>query len=131
VATDFITLVRDKTTDDEEWLPDSKIQFYLDFRVDNWMLAAADCLEYMARDDIYEQYTRGDIRVTKPLLRERAREIRAHATNDAGGYILTMGTITRTDVAEPPEDIEYARKHPPYTYGAGLMRTVKKEQGLG
>jgi len=130
MAVDEVTLVRDKTTDDTEWLPDEKIQFYLDYRVDNWMLAAADCLEYMARDDIYEQYVRGDIRVTKPLLLERARELRAHATLDSGGYVLTEGSIIRGDVVAPPVDVEYARKHPPYTYGAGLMRTVKKEAGL-
>jgi hypothetical protein len=130
MAPDLITLVRDKTTDDEEWLSDAKIQMYLEYRSGEWMMAAADCLEYMARDDVYEQYSRGDIRVTKPLLRERARELRAHATYDDGGYVLTAGSITRTDVAAPPDDLEYARAHPPYQYSAGVVRQSKKDAGL-
>jgi len=131
MAEDLVALVRDKTTDDEDWLPDTKIQQWLDHWSGVWMMAAADCLEYMARDDIYEQYTRGDIRVTKTLLHERARELRHRATYNEGGYTLTESTLTRTDRADPPEDLEYARKHPPYTYGTGLMKVAKEEAGLG
>lgn len=120
-----ISLVRDQTTENEEWLPDSKIQEYLDFYgEDQWLLAAAYCLEYMAREDIYEQYARGDVRITKPLLRERARELRHRATYDDGGYTITQSTLTRAD-REEDTDVEYSRQHPPYVYGAGLVRTIK------
>jgi hypothetical protein len=130
VSTDLFALVRDKTTDDESWLPDSKIQMYLDFWVGDWRMAASDCLEYMARDDIYDQYARGDIRVTKPLLRERARELRHLATQADGGYSITESTLLRGDRAEGPDDPEYAIHHPPYTYGEGVMLKAKKDAGI-
>jgi len=125
---DYIALIRDKTTDDEDWLPDTKIQFYLDFWVGDWKMAAADCLDYMARDDIWEQYQRGGIKVAKPLLKERARELRAQVTSGEG-YEVTSGVMSRGEYAQDPTP-EYTRQHPPYQYGRGLMRVAKEEAGL-
>jgi hypothetical protein len=123
VALTLIELVRDRTTSDEVLVPDSKIQAYLDHYSDVWQMAAADILEFMARDDIYEQYSRGQIRVSKPVLRERAAELRAEAIASTGVSVysstMSRGDYSQTDVSE-----EYLIQHPPYQYGNGLMRTI-------
>lgn len=122
----LIDLVRDKTTDDTKWLPDSKIQAWLDYFQNDWRLAAAECLVYMARDDVYETYQRGGISVTKPLLRERAAELRSQALS-AGGAEVTASDLVRGDYATATEDIvEYAIEHPAYEYGLGVIHTVKE-----
>jgi len=125
-----IDLVRDKTTDDTEWLPDTKIQAYLDYFVDDWRLAAAECLFYMARDDVYETYQRGGIIATKPLLRERARELRAESLQLSGASV-TQSTLIRGDVAAPSEEpAEYSIEHPAYEYGLGVKHTVKEKANV-
>jgi hypothetical protein len=128
MAVDPISLVRDKTTDDGAWLPTTKIEFYLEYWSGDWKMTAADCLDYMARDDIYEQYQRGGIKVAKPLLKERAKELRAQVTSGAG-YEMTTSEMTRGEYQQY-EDVEYLRQHPPYQYGRGLLRVAKEEAGI-
>jgi hypothetical protein len=129
-ADDF-DLIRDRTTDDTEWLPDTKIQMYLDHHLGDWRLAAASCLDFMARDDIYEQYARGQIKVAKPLLKERANELRREAYVASGGTDVELGTLNRGDYGVLPTTTEYGIPYPAYGLHQeqGLMRTVKKRYG--
>jgi len=118
---ELIAKVRTKTTDDEEWLPDTIIQSFLEDRINDWMMAAADCLRYMARDDIYDSYSRGAIKVSKPLLEERARELVVDVTTGTG-ISATMATMTRGDYDISESTPEYINDHPPYSAKQGVMR---------
>jgi hypothetical protein len=76
--------VRDLTTADSEWLPDTKIQEYLTDYQDREaevrvLLAAAKCCEYMCRDDVWDSERTGNETVTKNVLPERATNFRRRA----------------------------------------------------
>jgi hypothetical protein len=124
MAFTLIDLIRDNTTDDAEWLPDAKINEYLAYRDQNWLLATADCLRFMARDDRYEQYSRGGIKASKPLLMERAKEFVAQNIAEAG-VLVTQSTLVRTDY-QVDTDPEYTVDHPPYEL-AFFMKDVKEK----
>lgn len=126
---DLIALVRTRTTDDDEWLPDSVIQLLLDEHVNEWKMAAADALRYMARDDIYEQYQRGSIKVAKPLLMERANELVVEATTATGGISATSSSLVRGDYGTDTGSPEYSINHPPYATVPGFVQGLKKNAG--
>ncbi len=74
--------VRLMTTDDTAILSDATITAFVadhsgESADDQRKLALADCLEYMARDDVYESYSRGGISVGKNRLAQRAAQLRA------------------------------------------------------
>jgi len=85
--------VRLRTTDDTEALHDATIvlilgEYNAETESDRRALATADCLEYLARDDVYESYSRGGISVGRNRLVERAAQYRAEV-----GASVTTGTL--------------------------------------
>jgi len=74
--------VRLFTTGDEDVLSDTTINLFLtehsgEAADDLRNLSLADCKEYLARDDVYESYSRGGISVGKNRLVEEAGRLRA------------------------------------------------------
>ena len=89
-----ISWVRRRATDNTTALSDSIIsEFIADYADEDEMprrkLALADCLEYLAQDDVYESYSRGGVSVGKNRLVERAAQLRAEV-----GAPITAGTLS-------------------------------------
>lgn len=90
-------IIRAKTTDSTTVLPDSIILGFLEVHADDWRLALADCLEYLAREDVYASYSRGGISRGRNELRDEARYWRAAAAMEGG---IQSSTVTRADYDE-------------------------------
>jgi len=74
--------IRLQTTSDTGVLSDATINLFIaeysgESAGDQRKLAWADCLEYMARDDVYESYSRGGISVGRNRLVDKAARLRA------------------------------------------------------
>jgi hypothetical protein len=85
--------IRLKSTDDTDALSDATIALILaeytaETETDRRKLALADVYEYLARDDVYESYSRGGISVGKNVLRQRAIDLRAEV-----GVSVETGTL--------------------------------------
>lgn len=106
---DDLTRIRYKTTSNMTALPDTIIQAFLEDHAGEqnaWMLALADCLEYLARDDVYGAYSRGGISYSQPLLREQALYWRARAGDE--GAELRSDVMVRVDEIETTEESEFS-----------------------
>ena len=87
--------VRLHTPDDVTALSNTTIYMFLDeyaaeTEANRRKLATADCLEYLARDDVYESYSRGGISVGRNILRDRAAEYRASVGASVGTGTLKV-----------------------------------------
>lgn len=106
---DDLTRIRYKTTSNTAALPDAIIQAFLNDHTNEenaWMLALADCLEYLARDNVYGSYSRGGISYSQPLLREQAIYWRMKAGGE--GAEIRTGVMVRVDEIEATEESEFS-----------------------
>ena len=99
--------LRLKTTDSTTVLSDATLALILAEYVAEEQevrrkLALADCYEVMARDDVYESYSRGGISVGKNRLVAEAKALRAEV-----GVAVGTGTLSVTGY-EAEADSEYA-----------------------
>ena len=91
-------------TDDTTALPVEIIEEFValytaETEADRRNLALADCLDYLARDDVYESYSRGGISVGKNRLVERAAQLRAQV-----GATVSTGTLSHAMYADAEGD---------------------------
>ena len=98
--------VRSKSTSSTTALPDDQITDFLgeystETTAHKRKLALADCLEYLARDDVYASYSRGGISVGQNQLYARAQALRAEV-----GVTIETGTLQHAMYSD--DDGDYA-----------------------
>jgi len=107
MAISDLAWIRLKTTDDNDVLPDWVIIAFLDEHdsesttANQRNLALADCYEYMAREDVYESYSRGGISVGRNVLHERAAKLRAEV-----GVSIETDTLSVAKYADSDGDYQ-------------------------
>ncbi len=92
--------VRAFSTADQALLSDAQIMAFLgeyssEGAVTRRKLTLADCLEYLAKDDVYESYSRGGISVGRNQLYDRAQQLRAEV-----GVSVATGTLSHAQYAD-------------------------------
>ena len=96
--------VRAFSTSDETALSDAQItafvgEYSTETTAHKRKLALADCLEFLARDDVYTSYNRGGISAGQNRLYERAQALRAEV-----GVAVETGTLQHAMYSDSDDD---------------------------